>query len=122
MARRHELQRVGARTLTALVVALAAAACGQNPVLGDWEIDPAESERGAVTAAEATGLSMLTLRADAIVTEDIEIPVSYIVERDRVVLVREDGLGEHAIELLPDDRIRIELPIRVSAVYRRAGS
>ena len=44
------------------------------------------------------------------------------VEGDRVRLIREDGRGEHLVELLPEERIRVELPIRASAVYRRAGS
>jgi hypothetical protein len=44
-----------------------------------------------------------------------------VVEEARVRFVREDGRGEHAIELLPDGRIRVELPIGVRAVYRRAG-
>jgi hypothetical protein len=42
------------------------------------------------------------------------------VEEGLVRLVREDGRGEHAIEALPDDRIRVELPIGVTAIYRRA--
>jgi len=99
-----------------------AVACGQNPVLGDWDIDRQETGSSALAAAEATDLLTLTLRSDAIVAEDTEIPVSYVVEEGRVRLVREDGRGEHLIELLPDDRIRVELPIGVSAVYRRAGS
>jgi hypothetical protein len=99
-----------------------AVACGQNPVLGDWDIDRQETGSSALAAAEATDLLTLTLRSDAIVAEDTEIPVSYVVEEDRVRLIRDDGRGEHLIELLPDDRIRVELPIGVSAVYRRAGS
>jgi hypothetical protein len=110
------------RGLLAAAVMLVAVACGQNPVLGDWDIDRQETERSAVAAAEVTDLLTLTLRSDAIVAKDTEIPVSYIVEGDRVRLVREDGRGEHLIELLPDGRIRIELPVGVSAVYRRAGS
>ena len=50
------------------------------------------------------------------------IPVTYIVEEKRVRAIREDGRGEHAIELLPDGRIRVALPIGVEAVYVRAGS
>ena len=51
--------------------------------------------------------------------------------RDRVLLsaarasvraLRGDGHGEHVIEVLPDGRIRVELPNGVAAVYRRAGS
>lgn len=111
------------RGLVATTVMLVAIACGdQNPVLGDWDIDSQQTERGAVTAAELTDLSTLTFRSDAIVTNDTVIPVSYVVEGDRVRLIREDGRGEHLVELLPEDRIRVDLPIRVSAVYRRAGS
>jgi hypothetical protein len=110
------------RRLVAAAVVLVTVACGQNPVLGDWSIDRQESERGAVTAAELTDLSTLTFRSDAIVANDSVIPVSYVVEGDRIRLIREDGRGEHLIELLPDGRIRVELPIRVSAVYRRVGS
>ena len=101
---------------------LVAVACGRNPVLGDWEIDRGESGRGAVLAAQATDLANLTFRSDAIASEGTEIPVSYIVEQDRVRIVREDGRGEHLIDLLPDGRIRVDLPIGVSAVYRRTGS
>jgi hypothetical protein len=100
-----------------------AVACGQqNPVLGDWELDRDESRRGAVLAAEATDLTALTFRHDTILAEATEIPVSYAVEEDRVRVVREDGRGEHLILVLPDGRIRVELPIGVTAVYRKAGS
>lgn len=111
------------RGLVAVAVMLVASACGdQNPVLGDWSIDRHETERGAVTAAEVTDLSTLTFRSDAIAAKDTVIPVSYVVEGDRVRLIREDGRGEYLVELLPEDRIRVELPIRASAVYRRTGS
>ena len=35
--------------------------------------------------------------------------------------VRADGRGEHVIAVLPDDRIGVELPVGVTAVYRTAG-
>jgi hypothetical protein len=41
---------------------------------------------------------------------------------DRVRIVRGDGRGEHVVEVLPDDRIRVDLPIGVTAVCRRVGS
>ncbi|MBW2416163.1 MAG: hypothetical protein JRG76_16820 [Deltaproteobacteria bacterium] len=110
-----------ARSLAVLVVVLAAAACGQNPVLGAWDIDAQENTRSALAAAEATDLTALTFRRDAIVAEGTVIRVSYVIEEGRVRLVREDGRGEHLIELLADDHIRIELPIGISAVYRRRG-
>jgi hypothetical protein len=101
-------------------VALAAAACGRNPVLGDWEIDRAESSRGAVLAAEAADLATLSFERDAIAAPGVEIPVTYEVEGDLVRVVRGDGRGEHRVEVLPDGRIRVELPIGVTAVYRRS--
>jgi hypothetical protein len=48
--------------------------------------------------------------------------VTWEVEGDVARAVRRDGRGEHRIEALPDGRIRVELPIGVSAVYRRAGA
>ena len=48
--------------------------------------------------------------------------MSYAVEGDVVRVVRGDGRGEHRVEVLPDGRLRIELPIGVTAVYKRAGS
>jgi hypothetical protein len=101
---------------------LVAAACSQNPVLGDWEIDPSQTGRGAILAAEATDLAEVSFRRDAIAAEGVEIPVSYVVEENRVRLIREDGRGEHLIEVLPDGKIRVELPIGVVAVYRKARS
>ena len=106
-----------------IVIALfLAPACSENPVLGDWEIDPGENGRGAIRAAEVTDLDALTFRRDAIASEGTEIGVSYVVEEDTVRVVRDDGRGEHLVEFLADDKIRVELPIGVTAVYRKAGS
>lgn len=112
-----------ARGLAVLLVAVAfaAAACGRNPVLGQWEIDPAENPRSAVLAADAAEMAELTFRRDVIASGGTEIGVSWVVEEGRVRAVRKDGRGEHRVELLPDGRIRVELPIGVTAVYRRAG-
>jgi hypothetical protein len=102
---------------------LALAACGpSNPVLGDWEVDAQETSSGALVAVEATQLEQISFTGAAVVAGDTEIPGSWVVEEGRVRFVREDGRGEHLVELLPEDRIRIELPIGVSAVYRRARS
>jgi hypothetical protein len=108
------------RARTAAV--LAAAACGRNPVLGDWELDRGETPRGAVLAVEATDLATLSLRGDAIVAKGTEIPVTWTLEGQVARAVRGDGRGEHHVELLADGRLRVELPIGVTAVYRRAGS
>jgi hypothetical protein len=112
----------GGRTAAALAGLALLAACGRNPVLGDWELDREVSSRGAVLAAEATDLGTLSLRSDAIVAKDTEIPVTWTVEGQVARAVRGDGRGEHRMELLPDGRLRVELPIGVTAVYRRAGS
>jgi len=108
----------------AIALALSAlAACSpSNPVLGDWEVDPQETSSGALLAVEATQLEHLSFAGDGAVAGETEIPGSYVVEEGLVRFVREDGRGEHRVELLPEDRIRVELPIGVVAVYRRAGS
>lgn len=64
----------------------------------------------------------IALRPDAIAAGDITIPVTWAVEPGRVRAIRGDGRGEHVVELLPDRRIRVELPIGVEAVYVRVGS
>jgi hypothetical protein len=120
-------RRAAARGL-ALSLACAAAlsalgACGRsNPALGDWEVDRQETPRGAVLAVQAAELSKLTFGRGGATSGDTEIAGSWVVEGDVVRLVRSDGRGEHRIEVLPNDRIRVELPIGVSAVYKRAGS
>ena len=117
------------RPLLALGCALALAgalACGPgeepNPVLGDWELAHDEHRRGEVLAIEATDLVLLTLRDGVIAAGETEIPVEFIVEEGRVRAVRQDGRGEHVIVILPGDRIQVELPIGVTAVYRRSGA
>lgn len=101
---------------------LSLAGCGRsNPVLGDWEIDRGDNERGAVLAVEAAGLEALSFDDEGVRSGDTRIPGEWIVEEGRVRLVREDGRGEHAIDVLADDRIRVELPIGVTVVYRRTG-
>lgn len=104
------------------MVALAATACGRNggnPVLGEWVIDRDQTRAGAVIAVEVTDLAELTLASDSITAKDTTIPVTWTIEEGRVRAIRGDGRGEHVIEVLPDQRIRVELPIGVTAVYRR---
>jgi hypothetical protein len=103
-------------------VALAVAACGRNPLLGEWEVDRGEASQGALLAVDATELATLRFEGDALVSKDTKIPVSYVVEGDWVRVVRGDGRGEHQVEVLSDGRIRVELPIGVTAIYKRAGS
>jgi hypothetical protein len=112
----------GWRAACLLAAALAAAACGRNPILGDWEVDRDETTRGAVLAVEATDLVTLSFEADAVVSPGTKIPVRYVVEDDVVRVVRGDGRGEHRVEVLPEGRLQVELPIGVTAVYKRVGS
>jgi hypothetical protein len=100
----------------------ALAGCGRsNPVLGEWEIDRPENDRGVVLAVQAAELEQLSFDRGGVRSGETRIAGEWIVEEARVRLVREDGRGEHAIEVLSDDQIRVELPIGVTAVYRRAG-
>ena len=97
-------------------------ACGpSNPVLGEWELDRGQTEIGAVLAVQAAELERLVFTRDGVTAGDTAIEGSYLVEEGRVRFVRADGRGEHAIELLADERIGVELPIGVRAVYKRAG-
>jgi hypothetical protein len=99
---------------------LALAGCGRsNPVLGEWEIDRQENDRGTLLAVEATGLETLSFDGDGAASGETEIPGEWIVEEGRVRLVREDGRGEHEIEVVSEDQIRVALPIGVTATYRR---
>ena len=115
---------MNARHLTSAVALavglLALAGCGRsNPVLGDWEVDRQETDRGAVLAVQAADLETLSFDGNGAQSGETKIPGEWIVEEGRVRLVREDGRGEHAIEVLSDDQIRVELPIGVTAYYRR---
>jgi hypothetical protein len=102
---------------------LALAACGRsNPVLGDWEIDRQENDRGALLAVRVAELEKLSFDRGGATSGETRIPGEWILEEGRVRLVREDGRGEHAIEVISEDQIRVELPIGVTAFYRRAGS
>jgi hypothetical protein len=110
-----------ASALAGLLAALFAPACSRNPVLGEWELDPDANGRGVLLAVEAAEMESLTFSSDAVASPGTEIPVEYVVEEGVVRVVRGDGRGEHRVELLEDGRIRVELPIAVTAVYRRAG-
>jgi hypothetical protein len=117
--------RGGARaraSLAAAAILALAAACGRgdgNPALGDWQLDRAATSASAALAVQTTELERLTLRPDAILAGETTIPVQWVVEGERVRAIRGDGRGEHAVEVLADGRIQVELPIGVRAVYGR---
>jgi len=102
-----------------LVVALVAVGCGRNPIEGDWEIDRDDNSRGVLLAVDAAEIGTLGFESHAVELPGSKIGVRYIVEDGVVRVVRDDGRGEHRVELLSDGRIRVELPIGVTAVYRR---
>ena len=103
-----------------VALGLGLAACGQgNPVLGDWELDRQATNPGAAFVVDAADLELLSFDGDGATSGETEIPGTWIVEEGRVRLVRDDGRGEHAIEVLGEDEIRVALPIGVTAYYRR---
>ena len=120
MTPRERTLRFGLACFVA-VLALAASCGRSNPVLGEWEVDPRETPRGALLAVQATELESLTFDRDGATAGNTEIPGTWVVEENAARLVRADGRGEHRVEVLGEDRIRVELPIGVNAVYKRAG-
>jgi hypothetical protein len=106
------------RVWALLALLLLAAACGRNPVLGAWEVDRDDNERGVLLAVDAAELATLRFDSAVVVAPGVEIPVRYVIEDDLVRVLRDDGRGEHRVELLPDGRIRVDLPIGMTAVYR----
>jgi hypothetical protein len=102
-------------------LALALLACGRNPVLGDWELDRSDNARGTILAVDAAELATLRFESGELDAGGTRIPVKYEVEGDVVRAVRGDGRGEHRVQVLPDGRLRVELPIGVAAIYRPAG-
>jgi hypothetical protein len=122
---------LASRTLTraprelAIAVALLIAlqvGCSRNPAFGDWEVDREQTDAGALLVVDATDLATLHFDDAGASAGETEIPGTWVVEETVTRLVRSDGRGEHRIEVLPDDRIRVELPIGVAAVYKRVGA
>jgi hypothetical protein len=107
-----------------LVAALLAvsAACGpSNPVLGEWEMDPRQTSLGAVAFTRQAGFDRITFESDRVLTGDVELSVRYVVEEDRVRVVRTDRDHEDVVELLDDGFIDVEVVPGIKVVYRRAG-
>lgn len=104
-----------------LACVLAASACSRNPVLGEWELDTSETDEAAVLAVRVAKMDRLTFTGSGVSDADTTIEGEYIVEEGRVRFVRADGNGEHVIELLENDRIDVDLPIGVHAIYKRAS-
>ena len=106
----------------ALVFLLAWTACGpSNPVLGEWEMDSSQTSLGDSTFDRQSGFDRLTFEPERVVTGDVELSVHYIIEEDRVRVVRRDRDHEDVVELLADGLINVEIPPGISVVYRRAG-
>jgi hypothetical protein len=111
-----------ARRLAITAFFALSAACGRsNPALGEWEVDRQATPRGALLAVQASELESLTFDRSGATAGDTQIPGSWVVDGNTARLVRADGRGEHRVEAIGEDRIRVELPIGVSAVYKRAG-
>jgi hypothetical protein len=113
------MRRALACGLALALVALAG--CSRNPVLGEWELDTGETDAGAVLAVQAAKMDRLTFTRSGVTDRDTTIDGEYVVEEGRVRFVRADGSGEHVIETLENDRIDVELPIGVHAIYKRAS-
>lgn len=106
----------------ALVFFLGWTGCGpSNPLLGEWEMDSSQTSLGAATFARQSGFDRLTFEPERVVTGDVELSVHYIIEEDRVRVVRRDRDHEDVVELLANGLINVEIPPGISVVYRRAG-
>ena len=85
-------------------------------------MDSSQTSLGAATFARQTGFDHLTFEPERVVTGDVELRVRYVIEEDRVRVVRRDRDHEDIVELLADELINVEIPPGISVVYRRAGS
>jgi hypothetical protein len=107
-----------------LVAALLAVstACGpSNPVLGEWEMDPRQTSPEAAAFTRQAGFDRISFERDRVLTGDVELSVRYVVEEDRVRVVRTDRDHEDVVELLDDGLIDVEVVPGINVVYRRAG-
>jgi len=107
-----------------LVAALLAVstACGpSNPVLGEWEMDPRQTSLGPAAFTRQAGFDRITFESDRVLTGDVELSVRYVIEEDRVRVVRTDRDHEDVVELLDDGLINVEVVPGMPVVYRRAG-
>ena len=119
----NSLARWGLSETLAAVMLVVFAACGpSNPVLGEWEMDSDQTSLGAAAFARQAGFDRITFESDRVLTGDLELQVRYVVEEDRVRIVRRDRDHEDVVELLDGGLINVELPPGIPVVYRRAGS
>ncbi len=97
--------------------------CGEaNPLLGEWEVDPQETTRGALALVRRTGDALIVFERDRVRLGPDELPVRYEVEESRVHLIRTDRDFVHEVDLLEGGQIRVHFPGGYAAVYRRASS
>jgi hypothetical protein len=102
------------------VIALALAACTDaNPLIGEWTMDRADTAPGAAALATKSGLDHITFAPTTVLAGDTELAVDYIVEGDRIRIVRRERDYEDLVELLEDGRIRVHLPAGIPVVYKR---
>jgi hypothetical protein len=114
------MRRKGILWPTALLLTVACHGAG-NPVLGEWEIEPAETSRGAVLAVEATDLERLSFRADAIASEGTEIPRMRPSASSSTTCSPRPSPRTARTRPSSTTQLTVELPIGAAAVYRRVG-
>ena len=84
-------------------------------------MDSDQTSLGAAAFARQAGFDRITFESDRVLTGDLELQVRYVVEEDRVRIVRRDRDHEDVVELLDGGLINVELPPGIPVVYRRAG-
>jgi hypothetical protein len=106
--------------LAAALLAVSTACSPSNPVLGEWEMDPRQTSLGAAAFTKQAGFDRITFEPDRVLTGNVELSVRYVVEEDRVRVVRSDRDHEDVVELLEDGLIDVEVVPGIKVVYRRA--
>jgi hypothetical protein len=105
--------------LAAALLAVSTACSPSNPVLGEWEMDPRQTSLGAAAFTKQAGFDRITFEPDRVLTGNVELSVRYVVEEDRVRVVRADRDHEDVVELLDGGLIDVEVVPGIKVVYRR---
>jgi hypothetical protein len=103
-------------------VLAAGAACrggAKNPLLGSWELDADQTGVGVAAFVRQMGDEHIEFAPDRVRIGDAELPVRYVVEKDRVRVIRTDREHEDRVELLGGGAIRVYFPAGYEAVYQR---